>query len=191
MDITKKILIGGGLTTIAAATFYYKDQNEEKTYTYSEISKLCNKNTGYWVTYKDSVYNITNFIDNHPGGKDKILLAAGKGVDPYWNVYRQHLNNKPQIDSILKEIKIGTIKDYDPNKYSDSVDPYISDPVRDSELIFHSIAPCNAELPLKYITDNWITPNNIWYIRNHNPVPIVDANKYELSIMLSDSIDTR
>ena len=185
MNITKKILIGGGLTTIAAATFYYKDQsqNKEKTYTYSEISKHCNKNTGYWVTYKDSVYNMTNFINSHPGGKDKILLAAGKGVEPYWNVYRQHLNNKPLIDSILKQMKIGTIKDYNPNKYSDFVDPYISDPVRDSDLIFHSIAPCNAELPLEYITDSWITPNNLWYIRNHNPVPIVDANKYELSII--------
>ena len=185
MDTTKKILIASGFTTITAVTLYYKDktQNKEKTYTYSEIRKNCNKDNGYWVTYKDSVYNITNFINSHPGGKDKILLAAGKGVEPYWNIYRQHLNNKPQIDSILKEIKIGTIKDYDPNKYSNFVDPYIYDPVRDSELIFHSIAPCNAEVPLKHIRNNWITPNNLWYIRNHNPVPVIDANKYELSII--------
>lgn len=178
MNITKKILLGSGIT-IATALCY---KNEDKKYTYSEISKHCNKKEGIWVTYKDSVYDITNFISSHPGGKDKILLAAGKSVEPYWNVYKQHYNSKPLVDTLLKKMKIGSIIDYDPDKYSNFTDPYINDPIRDSDLIFHSVTPCNAELPINYITDNWITPNNLWYIRNHNPVPSVDINKYQLSI---------
>ena len=30
--------------------------------------------------------------------------------------------------------------------------------------------------------DNWITPNELWYIRNHHPVPNIDINKFKLTI---------
>ena len=33
---------------------------------------------------QDGVYDITKFVANHPGGKDKIMLAAGKAIDPFW-----------------------------------------------------------------------------------------------------------
>lgn len=33
---------------------------------------------------QDGVYDITDFIANHPGGSEKILLAAGKSVDAFW-----------------------------------------------------------------------------------------------------------
>ena len=178
MNITKKVILGSGITLTTAA-LCYKNNNNNK-YTYSEVSKHTSEKDGIWVTYKDSIYDITNFISSHPGGKDKILLAAGKGVEPYWNVYKQH--NNTDISNFLRDLKIGTLKDYDPDKYSNFIDPYVSDPMRDSNLIFHSITPCNAELPSYYITDSWITPNNMWYIRNHNPVPEIDLNKYQLKI---------
>ena len=57
-----------------------------------------------WVTYKDNVYDITNFIESHPGGKDKILLSAGKALDPYWKTYKQHTNNPDIIKNILDYI---------------------------------------------------------------------------------------
>lgn len=34
---------------------------------------------------QDGVYDITDFIANHPGGSEKILLAAGKSVDAFWS----------------------------------------------------------------------------------------------------------
>ena len=34
------------------------------------------------------VYDVTSFIPNHPGGVDKIMLAAGGAVEPFWRVYR-------------------------------------------------------------------------------------------------------
>lgn len=36
------------------------------------------------------------FIANHPGGKDKIMLAAGKAIDPFW-----HLSLKPSSCILL------------------------------------------------------------------------------------------
>ena len=79
-------------------------------------------------------------------------------------------------------MRIGIIDNYDPKKYSNFKDPYMKDPQRDPELIFHSVIPCNAEVPLDELGDNWITPNHLWYIRNHNPVPEVDIKKYTLEL---------
>lgn len=30
------------------------------------------------------MYDITDFIPNHPGGSEKIMLAAGKSIDAFW-----------------------------------------------------------------------------------------------------------
>jgi sulfite oxidase len=30
-----------------------------------------------WMTYGGMVYDVTNFVANHPGGHEKILEAAG------------------------------------------------------------------------------------------------------------------
>ena len=30
-----------------------------------------------WMSYGGVVYDVTNFIHNHPGGSERILLAAG------------------------------------------------------------------------------------------------------------------
>lgn len=36
------------------------------------------KKDGIWVTYQDGVYDITDFVDGHPGGKGRIMMAAGQ-----------------------------------------------------------------------------------------------------------------
>ena len=41
-----------------------------------------------WVTYKEGVYDITDFVRSHPGGRDKIMLAAGGAIDPFWRIYQ-------------------------------------------------------------------------------------------------------
>jgi DMSO/TMAO reductase YedYZ molybdopterin-dependent catalytic subunit len=30
--------------------------------------------------------------------------------------------------------------------------------------------------------DSWITPNEVWFVRHHHPVPIVDIKNYVLEI---------
>ncbi len=41
------------------------------------------------VTFKDGVYDVTDFIAAHPGGASKIMLAAGGSVEPFWALYQQ------------------------------------------------------------------------------------------------------
>ena len=38
-----------------------------------------------WMSYGGYVYDVTDFIANHPGGQEKILLAAGGAIEEYWH----------------------------------------------------------------------------------------------------------
>ena len=162
------------------------DSKNTKEYTYKEI-KSHNKEGDVWVTYKNGVYDVSNFLNNHPGGKDKLLLAAGTSIEPYWKIYKQH-DTEYIKHTILEPMKIGTIKDYVPNDIDNDniTDNYLDEPIRDNNLLFHSVKPCNAETTVSQITDNWLTPNHLWYVRNHSPVPKVDIEHYTLEIQNSN-----
>jgi hypothetical protein len=48
--------------------------------------------------------------------------------------------------------------------------------------------PINAEPPPPLLTHSWLTPNSIWFVRNHHPVPkVLDS----LGISLSPLTDRR
>lgn len=57
------------------------------------------------MTFKQGVYDITNFVSEHPGG-DQIMLAAGNSVEPFWMLYAAH--NNSQVFEILETMRIGT-----------------------------------------------------------------------------------
>lgn len=59
-----------------------------------------------WVTYKNGVYDITDFVAMHPGG-DKILLAKGASLEPFWSMYQQHRTGF--VANILEELRVGNI----------------------------------------------------------------------------------
>lgn len=42
-----------------------------------------------WITYENGVYDITDFLSKHPGGSEKVMLAAGSSIDPFWALYGQ------------------------------------------------------------------------------------------------------
>lgn len=58
-----------------------------------------------WVSYGDSVYDITEFLKVHPGGSDKVMMAAGGAIEPFWEMYSFH--KKQNIKDMLKPFKIG------------------------------------------------------------------------------------
>jgi len=153
-----------------------------KIFRKEEIAKHTTPETGIWVTYKDGVYNITDFVNDHPGGRDKIMLGAGKSIDPFWRIYQQHTNRGNAV-KLLEALRIGTLdpQDIEQPKEEDLQDPFCKDPVRHPALIWHNNKPCNFETP-RALLDTWITPNELWFIRHHHPVPIVDPNTYRLSI---------
>uniref|UniRef100_L7MAC1 Sulfite oxidase n=1 Tax=Rhipicephalus pulchellus TaxID=72859 RepID=L7MAC1_RHIPC len=149
-------------------------------YTAEEVAKHDRKETRIWISFKCGVYDVTDFVDEHPGG-DKILLGAGGGIDPFWNLYAVH--KTPEILALLETFRIGNLAADDVGAASAGIeDPYLLDPKRHRDLKPASVKPFNAEPPLATLADNYRTPNELFYVRNHMPVPDVDPKHYVLEI---------
>lgn len=150
------------------------------TFSVKEIAKHLSRETGVWVIYKNGVYDITNFLDKHPGG-DKIMMAAGSSVEPFWMMYGVH--KQDHILELMEQYRIGNIDENEADDFlEDAHDPYSKDPRRHSALRPCSLKPFNAEPPPEILVDSFITPQEIFYVRNHLPVPEVDLKDYELEI---------
>jgi len=53
---------------------------------------------------------------------------------------------------------------------------------KDPTLIFYTNEPANAETPLDALRENFITPVDLFYMRNHGPVPEMDIKNYRLEV---------
>ncbi|XP_069761634.1 sulfite oxidase, mitochondrial isoform X2 [Narcine bancroftii] len=156
-----------------------KAQTSYPVYTRQEVAKHKTVESGIWVTYKSDVYDITNFVELHPGG-DKILLAAGGALEPFWSMYAVH--KQKHVFEILEEYKIGELRPEDVQETCDVTDPYRKEPLRHPALKVNSLKPFNAEPPVQILSENYLTPNEIFFIRNHLPVPEVDPKQFRLNI---------
>jgi len=148
-------------------------------YKMSEVAAHSTKNSRVWVTFDGNVYDITDFVDSHPGGKI-ILAAAGGSVDPFWNLYQVHKTKV--VQEMLEAMKIGVV-DPDDVVEVDDADPFSTDPKRHPALIIVSKNPFNAESPPEMLNAQFNTPNELFFVRNHLPVPDVEINSYRLEIV--------
>ncbi|ETN77501.1 oxidoreductase molybdopterin binding domain protein, partial [Necator americanus] len=64
----------------------------------------------------------------------------------------------------------------------DASDPFSTDPERHPALIVNQQRPFNAETPPSLAMDNFRTPNDLFFVRNHMPVPKIDAKNHRLSV---------
>ncbi len=146
-------------------------------------SDVCTHNTPdkqIWVTYRHGVYDITDWVAMHPGG-NKILLAAGKPLEKFFSTYGVHMSD--HVLNIMEEYRIGNRHPDDMKENcKDMNDPYMYDPNRHPALKINSEKPFNAETPAQLLIDNYHTPNDLFFVRNHLPVPEVDPNKFRVEI---------
>ena len=153
-------------------------------YKLKEVAKHKNAETGVWVTYKDGVYDVTEFIDIHPGGREKIMLAAGASIEPFWEVFASH--NADEVKEMLEELRIGNVHPSDREEHVGTgkkrEGPYANDPKRSPVFKINTHTPFDAETPIVLLTDSYLTPNKIFFVRNHLPVPLVDPKKYSLEV---------
>ncbi|KAJ3392265.1 hypothetical protein HDU84_004530 [Entophlyctis sp. JEL0112] len=193
--------LGIGLSVVgigAAALLVWRRTTEEnpvtpkedrRVFTRAEVREHNSAEKGIWVTHADGVYDITDFVDIHPGG-EKILLAAGHSIDPFWAIFAIH--NSPETHELLESYRIGDLMESkdDPTFNSTQDDTiaitkaleklFENDPPRDPALIVRSARPCNAETPPNLLTESFITPNNLFFVRNHLPVPSTDYDFIEV-----------
>lgn len=136
----------------------------------------------YWVYRHDRVYDITDWVPNHPGG-EVIMRAVGGSIEPYWNIFTIH--QKQDVYDILEQYFVGLIDPRDlvnGRAPADQVDdPFKTDPVRDAELIVHSKRPFNAETPASDL-QSFITIPARFYKRHHLWVPQLDEKTFRLTV---------
>lgn len=157
-----------------------------RTIRLSEVKAHGAKAERRWVVKGTKVYDITDWIPNHPGG-EVILRAVGGVIDPYWEIFTIH--KKKDVYEILEQYYLG---DLDPRDLvdgkvpSDDIeDPFQNDPRRDPRLVVHSDRPFNAETAPADL-GTFITPNATFYVRHHLWVPQIDPQAHKLLIELPD-----
>ncbi|KAG6012065.1 hypothetical protein E4U54_007748 [Claviceps lovelessii] len=143
-----------------------------------------------WVIHHDKVYDITEWIAAHPGGQ-VILRAAGGSIDPYWDIFTIHKNQ--YVYDILSQYLIGYVDQADlieGKPAQDQIeDPFQNEPERHPSLITRTAKPRNAETPPEALSSHFLTPNELFYVRNHMWVPNVEATtseEHRLTIELFD-----
>lgn len=152
-----------------------------------------------WMSYGGVVYDVTEFIHNHPGGSERILLAAGGAIEPYWHLYRQHFATDLPM-RLMEDLVVGRLDEKDQEAIDEQMakiaeeneDPYVHEPKRSDILIVHGDQPMNAEVPAEVLTASYLTPQDLFYIRHHHPVPFMmqkDIENFALEIDLSQFAD--
>lgn len=124
------------------------------TYGMGEVSKHATTES-LWVTFGMGVYDITAFVPEHPGS-DKLMLAAGNAIDPFWHVYQQH--NTPQVLALLEQYRIGNLEASERVGTEDLENPWANEPKRHPVLKPASEKPFNAEPPSELLIESYLTP---------------------------------
>jgi cytochrome b involved in lipid metabolism len=146
-----------------------------------------------WMSYGGIIYDVTNFVKNHPGGSEKIMMAAGSHIEPFWYLYRQHYSSDLPM-RLMEHMAIGRLSETDQDMINEQLeileqnDPYSKEPLRHKSLIIHGDTPMNAEIPSNLLLNEYITPTSLFYIRHHHPVPYLtdkDIQNFRLHIDLS------
>jgi flavocytochrome c len=71
----------------------------------SEVAKH-NKENDCWVVLYDKVYDLTSFLEEHPGGKDSVMLYAGKDATEAFDM----IHEESVLDKYTPDAKIGELE---------------------------------------------------------------------------------
>jgi sulfite oxidase len=115
------------------------------------------------------------------------MMAAGGDLGAFWKVYKLH--NRPHVRKLLEEYRVGTLSAADRTRVeaeTEFASVYGTDPVRPQaaagKMRVPSEHPWNMEPPVGALTDSFYTPNDLFFVRNHNNVPEVSEADWELEI---------
>lgn len=56
--------------------------------TWQELEKH-NKRDDFWVAYEGNVYDVTKWVDHHPGGYDMIAFSSGRDISMLFYSYHK------------------------------------------------------------------------------------------------------
>lgn len=77
-----------------AAVGILRKKESRGEFTWQEVAKH-NSAESAWVIVRGRVYDVTGFLDKHPGGREMLLLAAGRECTDLFEMYHA-LVDKPE-----------------------------------------------------------------------------------------------
>eukprot|EP00803_Ostreobium_quekettii_P005806 evm.model.scf_1626.3 EVM.evm.TU.scf_1626.3 scf_1626:21787-23533(-) len=83
------------------------DEDGEKIYTIDDFADRTTRSS-CWVAIGDHVYDVTNFLEEHPGGDD-IILEEAAGTDATEKF--EEIGHSPAARAMLEKYVVGRFKD--------------------------------------------------------------------------------
>ena len=122
------------------------------------------------------------------------MMVNGGDLHAFWRIYKLH--NRPHIRRLLEEYRIGTLAEDEARKIEGQTDfasYYGTDPARpraaEGKLRIPSEHPWNSEPKQELLTQaGFYTPNDLFFVRNHNNVPIIEDEDYVLEIEENEAL---
>ncbi|XP_064399084.1 cytochrome b5-like [Halichondria panicea] len=78
--------------------------SEEKTFSWEEVNKH-NNSESLWLVVHDIVYDVTKFMEEHPGGEEVLLEQAGKDSTGSF----EDVGHSPDAREMAESYRIGTV----------------------------------------------------------------------------------
>lgn len=78
-------------------------------YTWQELAQH-NTEESAWIAVDGAVYDVTAFVDRHPGGREMLLLALGREATDLFNSYHP-FTDAPR--AVLRKYRIGSLATYE------------------------------------------------------------------------------
>ncbi|KAI1850772.1 hypothetical protein JX265_004483 [Neoarthrinium moseri] len=78
-----------------------------KSLTKKEVSEYKTEDKGLYIIVDDGVYDVTKFIDEHPGGAKILKRMAGKdSTKQFWKYHGKNV-----LEKYGPKLKVGTVKE--------------------------------------------------------------------------------
>jgi cytochrome b involved in lipid metabolism len=107
----KKASRGNGSSLVAFQNFLKSNKNPNTSYekgvtplTMVEVAKH-KSSSDCWTVFQGVVYNITPFLEYHPGGKEELMRGAGLDCTDLYMKYHAWVN----ADAVLGKLRIGKL----------------------------------------------------------------------------------
>jgi len=119
----KREKVGNGSSLVSFQKFLEQNKNLTPDFipgvTVLSREEVANHNTpsDMWTIYRGNVYNISPFLEYHPGGEEELLKAAGTDCTELYDKYHPWVN----CDAVLGPLKLGPLRGNSPTKSKSSV----------------------------------------------------------------------
>ncbi|KAJ5218330.1 uncharacterized protein N7498_000429 [Penicillium cinerascens] len=78
-----------------------------KSFTPADVASHNSADNGLYIIVDNNVYDVTNFIDEHPGGAKILKRVAGKDASKqFWKYH-----NESVLKKYAPKLKIGEVKE--------------------------------------------------------------------------------